>query len=97
MNFATFFILLNLFTLVTIQLYDEFNRKLDNPVEKFTEIINEFRKAWNKYSSDHEKGFKIKTALLSNVFYDLQGDLTKGYEKNIEKINKYIFDLKLMR
>jgi hypothetical protein len=97
MNFATFFILLNLFTLVTIQLYDEFNDKLDNPVEKFSEILNEFRKAWNKYSSQSEKGFKIRSVLLPNVFYDLQGDLAKGYEKNIEKINKYIFDLKLIQ
>jgi hypothetical protein len=97
MNFTTFFILLNLFTLVTIQLYDEFNDKLDNPVEKFNEIVNEFRKAWNKYSSQKEKGLKIRSALLPNVFYDLQGDLTKGYVKNIEKINKYIYDLRLMQ
>jgi hypothetical protein len=97
MNFATYFILLNLFTLVTIQLYDEFNDKIDNPVEKFNEILDDLRRSWNKYSSDRDKGFKIRANLLPNVFYDLQGDLNKGYEKNLEKINKYIFDLKLMR
>ena len=97
MNFFTYFILLNLFTLVTIQLYDEFNNKIDNPVEKFAEIVEEFRKTWNKYSSDKDNGFKIRTTLLTNVFYDLQGDLNKGYEKNVEKIKKYIFDLKLIK
>lgn len=54
-NFVLCVIMLNLFILVTLQQYDEFVNKKENPIEKFSELLDNFKKAWNRFSSENDK------------------------------------------
>lgn len=103
MNFVTYVIMLNLFLLVTLEQYDEFVKKDENPIETFNDMLVSFKKAWNKYSTDKDKGFRIKSTNISNLFLDLvESDVIHpSYdEKNknsLDKIKKYEIDLKLLK
>ena len=103
MNFVTYIIMLNLFLLVTLEQYDEFVKKDENPIETFGEMLLAFKNAWNKYSTDADEGFRIKTNNISNFFIDLvEADVihpnTEDNSKNsIDKIKKYEIDLKLLK
>ena len=97
MNFLCYFIMLNLFTMVTIQQYEEFNAKEENPIEKFSDMVSNFKDSWNKYSLDKDKGHRIKIKNLINFFIDLNGDLSVNYDKNMEEIKKYISELNLLK
>ncbi len=96
MNFMTFTIMLNLFTMVTLQQHEDFINKEENPIEKFSDMINSFKVSWNKYSLDSDKGYKMKSNNLYNFFLDLTGDLSKGYVKEKYIIKKYISELNLL-
>jgi hypothetical protein len=96
MNFITYCIMLNLFLLVTLEQYMEFARKDDNPIERFGDILTEFKKAWNKYSSESDSGFRIKSSQFTNFLLNISGDLErKDEERKIERLKKYQIDLKL--
>jgi hypothetical protein len=103
MNFVTYVIMLNLFLLVTLEQYDEFVKKDENPIETYNDMLVSFKKAWNKYSTDKDKGFRIKATNISNLFLDLvESDVIHpSYdEKNkssLDKIKKYEIDLKLLK
>ena len=95
-NFICCVIMLNLFLMVTLQQYDEFTQKTYNPIEKFEGFCEEFRKAWNKYSSPEDKGFRIKKILITNFFMDFTWKKLNFPEANkIEYVKKYVSDLKL--
>ena len=95
-NFISVVIMLNLFLMVTLQQYDEFTNKNYNPIEKFEAFCDEFRIAWNKYSSEKDEGFRIKRILLTNFFIDLNWNKINFPESNkLEAIKKFISDLQL--
>ena len=95
-NFISVVIMLNLFLMVTLQQYDEFTNKNYNPIEKFEAFCDEFRIAWNKYSSEKDEGFRIKRILLTNFFIDLNWNKINFPETNkLEAIKKFISDLQL--
>ena len=72
MNFILCVIMINLFVLVTLQQYDEFVSKKENPIEKFQELLDSFKKSWNKYSSEKDKGYKIKHNQVSDFLMDFE-------------------------
>ena len=101
-------IMLNLFVLVVLQQYDEFHQKEDNPIERFSEMVDFMKKTWNKYTTDEDKGERINMILVTKFLYELEGDLSLDFgddkdrkrdsflvEKEIkEKIKKAIMELK---
>ena len=90
--------MLNLFLLVTLQQYEDFHRKKTNPIEKFNEILDGFRKAWNPYSSDADNGWRIKNDDMTNFLLAMEGDLNRNKKnKNLDTIKKYIMDLTLLK
>lgn len=98
MNFVTNVIMLNLFVLVVLQQYDDFKAKSENPVEKFNEILENFKKAWNHYSSERDKGYRINVDQLSNFLMELECELIPPkLEKKLDQVKKYILDLRLLK
>ena len=95
--FFCYYVFLNLFLMVSLQQFTDFRDKNENPIEKFTEIIDCFKRAWNKYASENDDGMRIKINLITNVLVDLEGELTKGYVKRIESIKKYVLELRLLK
>ena len=97
MNFITYTIMLNLFLLVTLQQYDDFHRKKTNPIEKFNEILDNFKKAWNKFSTESDEGYRIKNDNMTNFILLLEGELNRKKNKRVDVIKKYIMDLTLLK
>ncbi len=95
MNFMTYTIMLNLFTMVTLQQHEDFVSKDENPIEKYSEMIQHFKLSWNKFSIDTDKVSRMKSNNLNDFFLDLEGDLSKGYTKERNKVKKYISELNL--
>lgn len=89
--------MLNLFLLVTLQQYDDFHRKKTNPIEKFNEILDGFKQAWNKFSAEEDEGFRIKNDSMTNFLLLLEGDLNKKKKQRVDIIKKYIMDLTLLK
>ena len=98
MNFITYTIMLNLFLLVTLQQYDDFHRKKTNPIEKFNEILDGFKKAWNPVSGEQDQGWRIRNDHMTTFLVSLEGDMNKNKKnKNLDTIKKYIMDLNLLK
>ena len=93
------YIFLNLFLMNDIQQYSDFVEKSENPVEKFNENAEYFKKAWNRFASQKSMGYKMKINHLLKFFENLKGDLGFGNfrEKNQNHINKHILELKLLK
>lgn len=91
------YVFLNLFLMVSLQQFSDFGQKSENPIEKFTEIVDHFRKAWNKYASSDDDGLRIKINRIANVLNDLEGELSKGYKKRVDDIKKYMLELRLKK
>jgi len=89
--------MLNLFLLVTLQQYEDFSRKENNPIEKFSELLDNFKLAWNKYSTESDNGYRIKNDNMRNFLMDFEGDIMKEKKKRIDLLNKYIMDLGLLK
>lgn len=89
--------MLNLFLLVTLQQYEDFYRKENNPIEKFSEFLSFFKKSWNKYSTESDNGYRIKNENMTNFLSDLEGDIMRGKNKRVEFLKKYIMDLELLK
>jgi len=97
MNFITYVIMLNLFLLVTLQQYEDFAGKQNNPIEKFSELLNNFKHAWNKYSTESDNGYRIKNENMTNFLMDLEGQIMRNKKKRIDLLKKYIMDLGLLK
>lgn len=97
MIFVQYVILLNLFLLVTLQQFEDFSRKENNPIEKFAELLNNFKKAWNKHSTYADKGFRIKCSKLTQFFKEFDSDIMKVKQKKIDYLKKYTLDLGLLK
>jgi hypothetical protein len=89
--------MLNLFLLVTLQQYDDFHRKKTNPIEKFNEILDNFKKAWNKFSTESDEGYRIKNDSMTNFILLLEGDFNRNRNKRVDIIKKFIMDLTLLK
>jgi len=100
-------IMLNLFVLVVLQLYDEFHQKEENPIERFTEMLEDFKKCWNFNSTEEDKGERISMLKITKFLMDLTGDLAIDFgddiKKNVpqekiikEKVKRAIMDIKFM-
>ena len=50
--------MLNLFILIILNDFEEFNLKEDNPIDVFKENLDNFRSIWVKYTKQHD-GTKI--------------------------------------
>ena len=95
-NFFCAIIILNLFTMVTLQQYDEFTNKKYNPIEKFDIFLTEFNNSWNKFSELEDKGLRIKKSLIINFFMDYNWKkLNFPEQRKLDYVKKYITDLKL--
>jgi len=66
----TSLLLLNLFIMVILQNYEEFESKAHSAVNIFNDIIKVFRKAWENYSVSYQ-GFAIKHTDLIEFLYEL--------------------------
>ncbi len=96
MNFISAVIMLNLFLMVTLQQYDDFTTKSYNPIDKFEGFCEEFKSAWNKNSTEKDKGFRIKKNLITNFFSDFSWKKLNFPDTNkLEYIKKYVLELKL--
>ena len=97
MHFITTVIMLNLFLMVTLQQYDEFTGKSYNPVEMYENFVEEYKAAWNKYSSSKDDGFRMKKILVTNFFVEFNWKKLNFPEQNrLEHIKKYVTDLDLI-
>lgn len=92
-NFISQFLVVQLFLLVTVQQYEEYNSRTENPVEKFNRISSAFKSSWNMYSGD--KGYKVQINQLAKVFMNINIDILKEKTSTLEKTKKYIMHLKL--
>lgn len=97
MIFFMYVIMLNLFLLVTLQQFEDFSRKETNPIEKFGELLKNFKKAWNRHSTLQDKGFRIKCSKLTQFFKEFDSDILRVKVNDIDFLKKYILDLGLLK
>jgi len=88
--------MLNLFVSVTIQQYEEFMQKKENPIEEFEELMTGFKEAWNKYCTAEDKGYKMKRNYIASFFFDFRWKKC-SYNRNMDEIRKYIMELGLLK
>ena len=88
---------MNLFLLITLQQYNEFFSKPENPIEIFQNILDSFKSSWNKFSYDSDHGNRIKDNLLAEVFSQMNIDFLDCHQTTKDNMNKYILDLNVMR
>lgn len=48
------FIMLNLFVLIILNDFEEYNLNKDNPVEKFKDNLEKFKEIWSEFSKDYK-------------------------------------------
>jgi len=80
MIFLVQVIMLNLFVLVVLQQYDEYHQKEENPIERFEDMIENFKKSWNRFTTEHDKGERISTIKITEFLMELEGDLAIDME-----------------
>ena len=93
MNFCTNLIMMNLFLLVTLNQYDEFINKTENPIEKFRKITTAFKNSWKLYSSNLDMGHRIKKINLNDFIMTFNIEFLEKVKDSIDNCNKYIFEL----
>jgi hypothetical protein len=97
MNFVTNVIMLNLFILVVLQQYDDFEQKKENPIEKFNDYLEDFKEAWNKYSTEYDNGFRISSKNVTKFMMDLKSDLIpEEIPRKLDSLKKYEMELRLL-
>jgi len=104
-NFICFVVLVNLFLLIVLQEYFEFQNKGENPIEKFETIHETFTKTWNKFSEIEYQGFKMSVNNFYKFLYELatlndwelSKKLTNNGKFDFESINNYLSLLELKK
>jgi hypothetical protein len=89
--------MMNLFLLVTLQQYDEFYKKTENPIEVFNRIVDSFKNSWNYYCIDDDEGYRIKHNQLTNFLISFNVDFLEDIKNSLDKRKKYIMDLNLLK
>lgn len=93
--------MLNLFLLVVLQTYEEFSSKTENPVERYNDMVNTFKKAWNKYSTLSDEGFRILEKNATKFLMELEGELSENFQQGKDKnskldnIKKYLMEINI--
>lgn len=85
MIFMCSVIMLNLFVLVVLQQYDEFHKKEENPIERFTDMLDKFKQSWNAFSTEEDNGERINSIKVTDFLIALEGDLALELEEDIKK------------
>lgn len=75
-------LLLNLFIMVILQNYEDFESKAHSAINLFNEIIKVFRKAWENYSISHN-GYAIQHTDLVEFLYELGPNY--GFPRYVQK------------
>ena len=88
------FIMLNMFTLVVTQQFEETYFNPDNPISSFEELSETFTKAWRFFTTHKNKGVKIKERNLVELFSFLRPPIGYRYveDENEEEEDDYITD-----
>lgn len=89
--------MMNLFLLITIQQYNDFFSKPENPIEIFNNIVEAFRSSWNQFSSEESNGHRVKANILTEVLLNANIDFLNKYNHSRDRINKYILDLNVLK
>lgn len=79
----TSFIMLNLFILIILNDFEEFNLKQNNPIEEFQDNLENFRQNWVEFTHEH-KGEKISAKDIIPFLRKLNPPL--GFGKNTDKL-----------
>eukprot|EP00825_Cyclidium_porcatum_P019509 TRINITY_DN2214_c0_g1_i1.p1 TRINITY_DN2214_c0_g1~~TRINITY_DN2214_c0_g1_i1.p1 ORF type:complete len:381 (+),score=74.92 TRINITY_DN2214_c0_g1_i1:61-1203(+) len=88
------YIMLNLFVLIILNDFEEYNLKSDNSVEQFSNSLQAFNKCWNKFTKQYQ-GEKIHQKKLIQFFMALDPPLGFGSNKNTQKIIKEILKMQI--
>jgi hypothetical protein len=96
-NFFTYVIMMNLFLLVTLQQYDEFYKKEENPIENFNRIVDGFKNSWNIYSNEVDEGYRIKHNQLTDFLMTFNVDFLTKTKESVDRCKKYIMELNLLK
>lgn len=98
MNFFISVIMVNLFMLVVLEQYNEFNSRLVNPIISFNDLLVSFNSSWNLYSTDIEKGHTISSKHIIDFMMGLSHpDLSVNEVKgNTKQLKRYLSDLKIL-
>lgn len=82
---------------MVLQQYDQFINKKINPIEKFKELINNFKRVWNNYSNDTDKGFRIKMSHMICVIEELEWEYLSVKKSKDWEIKQYITEMDLIK
>ena len=77
-------VMMNLFVLIILNDFEEYNLKDDNPVELFKENLESFRDIWAEYTKEY-RGQKIREKNLVAFFMELPRPLGFGDPKKKEE------------
>lgn len=88
--------MLNLFVLVTLQQYNDFVNKKENPIEKFNELLDSFKKAWNRRSTPQNKGYKIKNNQVHEFLLDFNWN-ELSVTKKVDDVKLYLMELECLK
>lgn len=79
----TSFVMLNLFILIILNDFEEFNLKSNNPIEEFKENLEHFKQNWVEFTKEF-KGEKISSKDIIPFLRNLNPPL--GFGQNIDKL-----------
>lgn len=90
----TTFLLLNLFIMVILQNYEDYEKNPESPLTLFNKHIKDFRKAWELYSFQYH-GLMIHYKDLSSLLYSLGNELGVASTVSNEKVMRLMVALQL--
>ncbi|KRX08852.1 hypothetical protein PPERSA_08956 [Pseudocohnilembus persalinus] len=91
---VTQFIMLNLFIMIIVQFFEEYNLSEENSMNTFNEKIGVFRHYWSKYSK-WSKGEKIKQKQCASMLSELPEPLGYGGSVEVAEIFRDVMSWKL--
>ena len=90
----TTLVMLNLFVLIILNDFEEYNLKEDNPVEQFKENLESFRASWSLFTIGY-KGQKIRERNLIPFFMSLSPPLGFGENSDKKEVAKSVMKMEL--
>lgn len=81
--------LLNIFILIIIQDFEEYNLKDNNPVEEFKDNLDHFKSIWNNHTKEYA-GLRMHQKNLFAFFRDLRPPLGVGGDDKPAIANKLV-------
>lgn len=71
--------MLNLFILIVLQDFEEYNLKKDNPLEEYKDQLENFKAVWNEFSQEHH-GVRTHFKHFKKLLVRLQPPLGVGVD-----------------